>query len=119
MRVTVTFDTDGEAVQVSPNVTAVTRQPAAWVTALNLRLTPRELEVMRMAATGMQYKQIADVLEISETTVRTHMNNAYAQTGLQNVAMLVTYAWLTGLIDDQYILRAWRDFAPHLVRDGN
>ena len=124
MKVTVTFDVDGapHTVDVTPSatvtdVTTTPRAAAAWVRQLHVKLTPRELDVLKLAATGMQYRQIGAILDISERTVKSHMVNAYAQTGMQNSAMLVTWAWLTGLIDENDIRRAWREIAPHLVAD--
>lgn len=39
------------------------------------RMSRREFEIMRMVATGKSNQDIADVLEISERTVRTHVTN--------------------------------------------
>ena len=125
MKVTVTFDVDGSephTVDVTPSasvtdVTPTPRTAASWVRQLHAKLTPREVDVLKLAATGLQYRQIGQILDISERTVKTHMTNAYTQTGMQNGAMLVTWAWLTGLIDENDIRRAWREIAPHLVAD--
>ena len=124
MKVTVTFDIDGSephTVDVTPatvtDVTTTPRTAASWVRQLHAKLTPREVDVLKLAATGLQYRQIGQILDISERTVKTHMTNAYTQTGMQNGAMLVTWAWLTGLINEDDIRRAWREIAPHLVSE--
>jgi DNA-binding CsgD family transcriptional regulator len=39
-------------------------------------LTPRELSVLRMASTGMRTRRIADMLELGEETVRSHLKKA-------------------------------------------
>ncbi len=120
--ITIRIDVDGNQAQgvevAAPSSSPVATTPRAavsWLKALDFDLSERELEVLRMAATGMQYKQVATNLGISERTVRSHMNNIYARTGLQNNTMLVSWAWLCGLLTEQDIILAWRDIAPHLV----
>ena len=46
-------------------------------------LTPRELEVARLAATGMPDRDIADKLIISPRTVGNHLTAAYAKLGVE------------------------------------
>ncbi len=119
--ITITINVDGQpaqdiAVTTPPSTEGLPPQKrAAWLKALDFALTARESDVLRLVATGMQYRQVALVLNVSERTIRTHMNNIYARTGLQNNTMLVTWAWLTGIINEQDIIQAWRDIAPYLV----
>jgi DNA-binding NarL/FixJ family response regulator len=40
-------------------------------------LTPREIEVVRLVATGLRNKEIAERLTISEGTVKIHLHNSY------------------------------------------
>ncbi|MGE4339938.1 MAG: LuxR C-terminal-related transcriptional regulator [Pigmentiphaga sp.] len=47
-------------------------------------LSPRELAVARLAASGLTDKQIARELAIGFTTVRTHLGNAYRKLGVDN-----------------------------------
>lgn len=47
-------------------------------------LTARELEVMRLLATGLAYKQIADGLNISANTVNNHLRNIRGKFGVHN-----------------------------------
>ncbi len=42
-------------------------------------LTPREIGVLELLATGMRNKTIADALSISELTVQVHMKNIFAK----------------------------------------
>ena len=51
---------------------------------LEARLSAREREVARLAATGLGDKEIARCLGISPTTVRTHIDNAYRKLGVNN-----------------------------------
>jgi DNA-binding CsgD family transcriptional regulator len=51
---------------------------------LEARLSAREREVARLAATGLGDKEIARCLGISRTTVRTHIDKAYRKLGINN-----------------------------------
>lgn len=44
--------------------------------------TPRELEVLRLAARGLSNKQIARLLDLSPRTVQTHLANAFEKLGV-------------------------------------
>lgn len=47
-------------------------------------LTPRELEVVRLAQQGMTARQIGAALFIGARTVETHLSNAYAKLGINS-----------------------------------
>ncbi|QEM11431.1 MULTISPECIES: response regulator [Mucilaginibacter] len=47
-------------------------------------LTEREVEVLNHLARGLQYKEIADRLEISTGTVKKHIRNTYVKLQVQN-----------------------------------
>ncbi|AYL96701.1 response regulator [Mucilaginibacter celer] len=47
-------------------------------------LTEREVEVLHYLARGLQYKEIADRLEISTGTVKKHIRNTYVKLQVQN-----------------------------------
>lgn len=55
-------------------------------------LTPRELEVIGVIATGQSEKQTAKLLSISPLTVHKHITNACEKTGLNNRTRLIV-AW--------------------------
>ena len=40
-------------------------------------LTPRQLELLRLYATGLTARQVGEQLGISHQTVRKHLDNAY------------------------------------------
>ena len=44
-------------------------------------LTPREIEILRLAARGMSNKDIADVLYISLRTVKAHLTSTFNKMG--------------------------------------
>jgi putative nucleotidyltransferase with HDIG domain len=55
-------------------------------------LSKRELDVLRKLAEGKVYKQIASELELSTSTVRTHLHNTYAKLGAADRAQAVLTA---------------------------
>lgn len=63
-------------------------------------LTPREHEVVRLVALGADTRRIATELCLSQETVRTHVRNAMAKTGVHTRAHLVALVLSTGLAAD-------------------
>lgn len=49
----------------------------------NTTLTPREAEVLRLAAKGLTSSAIAERLRISNSTVRSHLSSVYAKLGIE------------------------------------
>jgi DNA-binding NarL/FixJ family response regulator len=62
-------------------------------------LTPRELQVLKLMAQSKSNKDIADVLFISENTVKNHVRNILEKLHLHSRMEAVTYAWRKRLID--------------------
>ena len=58
-----------------------------------LGLSPRESEVLRLAALGSQSAAIADDMSISPATVRKHFENVYRKLGVQSRGAAVATAW--------------------------
>ncbi len=63
-------------------------------------LTAREREVLTLIGAGLSNRDIARRLHIAQTTVKTHINNAFAKIGARNRADAVRYAYHAGLVDD-------------------
>jgi DNA-binding NarL/FixJ family response regulator len=61
-------------------------------------LTPRELEVLQQLAQGLQNKEIAAALVISERTVKFHVSAIMGKLGAGNRTEAVTIAAQRGLI---------------------
>jgi DNA-binding NarL/FixJ family response regulator len=61
------------------------------------RLTDREAEILRMVATGVSYRQIAERLVLSHRTVQNHVQNTLSKLHLHNRVELVRYAIEHGL----------------------
>ncbi len=71
--------------------------PAATPTALPDGLTAREAEVLGLIAAGLSNQEIATRLFVSVATVKTHINNLFAKTGVRDRAQAVGYAYKHGL----------------------
>ncbi len=61
-------------------------------------LTDREIDVLKLLATGLANKEIADKLNISVNTVITHRKNISQKTGIKSVSGLTIYAVTQKLI---------------------
>jgi LuxR family quorum sensing-dependent transcriptional regulator len=61
-------------------------------------LTPRELAVLRLMSLGHQIRAVAELLELGEETVRTHLKKAQAKLGVSNRTHAVAQAIRRGLI---------------------
>jgi two-component system NarL family response regulator len=62
------------------------------------RLSAREAEVVRFVALGLRNHEIAERLGISETTVKTHLNNVFHKLAMRDRVDLARYAIRVGLI---------------------
>jgi len=61
--------------------------------------TPREQEIMSLVARGLSNREIAELLEIGLTTVRTHRRNFMEKFSLRNAAEITAYAVQQGYYD--------------------
>jgi len=60
-------------------------------------LSPRELEVLRLVARGMENSEIAGELQISPRTAKNHVSSILGKLGLTNRIEAATYAVRRGL----------------------
>lgn len=61
-------------------------------------LTKREVEVLKLVATGLNNQEIGEILHISHRTVDTHRRNMMEKLNLHNAAALINYASQKGLL---------------------
>jgi NarL family two-component system response regulator LiaR len=62
-------------------------------------LTEREMEILKLVAQGLPNQEIAEILVISERTVRTHVTNILSKLHLANRTQAALYALREGLTD--------------------
>ena len=60
-------------------------------------LTPRELEVLNLIAKGLENREIAEQLVVSEATVRTHVSNILGKLHLASRTQAALYALKEGI----------------------
>jgi DNA-binding NarL/FixJ family response regulator len=65
----------------------------------DVRITTRELEVLRLVARGRQNKEIARDLAVTERTVKFHLSALMRKLGVSNRVEAVSAAIRLGLID--------------------
>jgi DNA-binding NarL/FixJ family response regulator len=72
--------------------------PAAGLPAVLDVLTGREREVVTLVAGGLSNEEIAERLDLSPLTAKTHVNRAMMKTGARDRAQLVVIAYESGLV---------------------
>jgi DNA-binding NarL/FixJ family response regulator len=94
---------DGDAL-LAPSITrrlieefAASRTPADTIPGFS-ELSPRELDVFRLLASGMSNNEIAAELIIGETTVKTHITRIFTKLGVHDRVQAVVLAYETGLV---------------------
>jgi DNA-binding NarL/FixJ family response regulator len=63
------------------------------------RLTPREREVLELIGRGFPNKRIAQRLDLSEKTVKTHVGHVLAKLGVTDRTQAAVFAVRAGLVD--------------------
>ncbi|WP_033339633.1 response regulator transcription factor [Catenuloplanes japonicus] len=82
---------------VSTHLVDVLKRPVPKKEALPDGLTPREAEVLGRLAGGGTNAEIAAALFVTEATIKTHINNAFAKIGARNRTEAAGYATRHGL----------------------
>ena len=65
-------------------------------------LTPRELEVFTLLATGMTNREIATQLIVGETTVKTHVTRILMKLGVRDRVQAVVLAYEAGIVNPSH-----------------
>jgi DNA-binding NarL/FixJ family response regulator len=73
---------------------------AAFRKPMDVPLTEREKEIVRLVAAGQMSKEIAFKLNLSVRTVEKHRANIMEKVGVREVASLTRWCIQTGLVDD-------------------
>jgi len=63
-----------------------------------MKLSEREIAVLRLLSTGLQQKQVADRLGVTTATVQSHMRNATQRNKARNTLALAVAAVRAGVI---------------------
>jgi DNA-binding NarL/FixJ family response regulator len=61
-------------------------------------LTRREVDVVRLVAEGLNNRQVARELVVSQATVKTHLNHILSKLALEDRGALIAWAWRYGLV---------------------
>ena len=62
------------------------------------RLTPRELDVLRLVGRGASNPEIAEELFVGEVTVKSHIGHIFTKLGVRDRAGAIVFAFDTGLV---------------------
>ncbi|MFJ5291797.1 MULTISPECIES: response regulator [unclassified Streptomyces] len=73
--------------------------PVAGIPAEAEGLTRREIDVVRLVAQGLNNRQVAKEMVVSQATVKTHLNHVLAKLALEDRGALIAWAWRYGLAD--------------------
>lgn len=65
----------------------------------NSELSDREIEILRLVATGASNKEIAQELHISTNTVKVHLRNIFGKIGVESRTEAALYAVTAGYVD--------------------
>jgi len=84
---------------VSPYVNDAICRSNSSDTAIKIRLTPREREVIIWASKGKGCWEIGEIVDISERTVKFHLQNIYKKLDVTNRAQAITRAIQYNLIE--------------------
>jgi len=84
--------------QIRQRLRELPREPSTRSnTPIPAALSPREVEVLRLVATGKHNREIAQALNISESTVAKHLTAIFDKTGCENRAAVTAFAFRHGL----------------------
>lgn len=61
-------------------------------------LTPRQIEILKLVASGLSYKEVGAMLFLSERTIKYHMSNIMNKLDFQNRNQAIAYAARRGLL---------------------
>lgn len=80
-------------------------------------LSPRERELLPYLAAGWQNEEIAQEMELSERTVRSHVSNILCKLATTNRTTLALWALATAQVQMEDAVRLMASRQPHLVAE--
>lgn len=83
---------------LDPLVSGAVVEDLARSTPQTMKLTPREMEVLRLVASGLTNRQIAGRLHVGEETVKSHVGNLLSKLGLSHRSQVAVCALKQGLL---------------------
>lgn len=64
-----------------------------------LRLSKREIEVLKVIAQGKTTKEIADMMHLSPDTIKNHRKNMLLKTGAKNISEVLSLAFVNQILE--------------------
>ncbi len=83
----------------TPKIISTTVTPNLTEENINIELSEREIDVLRLLLAGHSNKEVAEKLNISTHTVISHRKNITSKTSIKSLAGLTIYAIQNGIID--------------------
>lgn len=74
------------------------RETAELVTAKTSLLSLRQVEILKLVAHGLTYKEVGETIHLSQATVKYHMGEIMSQLHLENRSQVISYALQLGLV---------------------
>jgi two-component system, NarL family, response regulator LiaR len=95
----------GQKLSRKPDASAVSQMPLPSGSAVpdkkkavDLGITPRELDILELIAKGMSNREIAETLYVSENTVKTHSSRVFGKLGAKRRTQAVQLGKDFGLL---------------------
>ena len=83
---------------LSPKIAKLVLQQFSTPDPKDMPITPREVEVLRLVATGLSTPELAKLLSLSKYTVEDHLKNIYRKLNINNRSEAVNAAHKLGLV---------------------
>jgi two-component system NarL family response regulator len=65
------------------------------------QLTERQLKILELVAQGVSYREVGEILGLTERTIKYHMGNIVEILHVNNRSQVIAYAAKTGIIQDK------------------
>lgn len=116
MKIRVTVEVEGlvnqePEIDVEVAKPSLRGQPEVFTATTDIfrKLTPAELNVLKMLSAGLPYIEVGRILNISERTVRTHANHILTKLGVPNSRMATAIALASGLVTVEELVALWKE----------